>query len=377
MRKVSYPYLGNATVTFKKLMNALGNEVVLPRRPTEETLSLGTKYAPEFACLPFKIVLGTYIEALEAGADTLVSTGGVGPCRAGLYTTLHEKILKSLGYEFEMITLEPPGRHLKELIASIKKLVNRKLSFSDYCRIGRFVWKEIQLLDKVEKLSHKIRPLEVKKGETTKTFRKCAELIAQAQTYEDLLEIEREAELLYDKIDKKDFDPLKIGIVGEIYVVIEPAANLEIEEMLGDLGVYVERSMFLASYTFYNAIMDLFRMPGERDVKKIASPYFKEMCGGHGRESVGNAILYAKRGFDGVIQLSPFTCIPEIVAKSILPKVCAEHDIGFLSITLDEQTGKEGLRTRIEAFVDLLAAKKKYKAMHKKGDVTYGTLLGH
>jgi len=27
--------------------------------------------------------------------------------------------------------------------------------------------------------------------------------------------------------------------------------------------------------------------------------------------------------------------------------------------------------------VDLLAAKKKYKAMHKKGDVTYGTLLGH
>ncbi|KXG77695.1 hypothetical protein AN618_08930 [Fervidicola ferrireducens] len=377
MRKVSFPYVGNATITFKKLMNAFGNEVVLPRRPTEETLSLGTKYAPEFACLPFKIVLGTYIEALEAGADTLVSTGGVGPCRAGLYTTLHEKILKSLGYEFEMITLEPPGRHLKELIASIKKLVNRRLTFADYYRIIRFVWKELQLLDKAEKLSHKIRPLEVKKGETTKTYRKCAELIAQAKDYKDLLEIEREIELLYEKIEKKDYDPLKIGIVGEVYVVIEPAANLEIEEMLGDLGVYAERSMFLASYTFYNAVMDLFRMPGERDVKKLASPYFKEMCGGHGRESVGNAILFAKRGFDGVIQLSPFTCIPEIVAKSILPKVCAEYDIGFLPVTLDEQTGKEGLRTRIEAFVDLLAAKRKHKAMNKKGDVVYGTLLGH
>jgi predicted nucleotide-binding protein (sugar kinase/HSP70/actin superfamily) len=85
------------------------------------------------------------------------------------------------------------------------------------------------------------------------------------------------------------------------------------------------------------------------------------MCGGHGRESVGNAILFAKRGFDGIIQLSPFTCIPEIVAKSILPKVCREHGMSFLSITLDEQTGKEGIRTRLEAFVDLLSARKKKK----------------
>jgi len=66
-----------------------------------------------------------------------------------------------------------------------------------------------------------------------------------------------------------------------------------------------------------------------------------------------------KRGFDGIIQLSPFTCIPEIVAKSILPKVCKEHGIGFLTISLDEQTGKEGLRTRLEAFTDLLIAKRK------------------
>jgi len=99
-------------------------------------------------------------------------------------------------------------------------------------------------------------------------------------------------------------------------------------------------------------------MAGERNVKKTATPYFKEMCGGHGRESVGNAILFAKSGFDGVIQLSPFTCIPEIVAKSILPKVCREHGIGFLTISLDEQTGKEGIRTRLEAFVDLLMAKR-------------------
>ena len=129
--------------------------------------------------------------------------------------------------------------------------------------------------------------------------------------------------------------------------------------MLGELGFHVERSMFLSEYTISNAVMDLFHMAGERDAKKMAAPYFKEMCGGHGRESVGNSVIFAKRGFDGIIQLSPFTCIPEIVAKSILPKVCKEHGLGFLTISLDEQTGKEGLRTRLEAFVDLLMAKRK------------------
>jgi len=359
MRKIGFPYMGTSYIPFERLLTALGNEVVLPPRPTAETISYGTKYAPEFACYPFKIVLGTYVQLLERGANTLVSTGGVGPCRAGLYTTLQEKILKSLGYEFEMITLEPPSKYLKYLLANIKKLINKKLSIKDYVDIGRFVWKELVILDKAEKLSHKVRPLEVNKGDTTLAYRKCVDMVAKAETYKDLLEIEREIERCFDKIEKKDFEPLKIGIVGEIYVLLEPSSNLEIEEMLGDLGVYVERSMFMANYTLTNAVMDLFHMAGERDVKKIASPYFKEMCGGHGRESVGNAIIFARRGFDGLIQLSPFTCIPEIVAKSILPTVCRENGMGFLTISLDEQTGKEGIRTRIEAFVDLLADKKK------------------
>ncbi|MDI3481688.1 MAG: hypothetical protein PWQ97_1343 [Tepidanaerobacteraceae bacterium] len=359
MRKVSFPYMGTSYIPIKRLLTALGNEVILPPKPNTETITLGCKFAPEFACYPFKIVLGTYVQVLEAGADTLVSTGGVGPCRAGLYTTLQEKILKSLGYKFEMITLEPPGRHFADLMCSIKKLINTRLSFRDYINIGRFVWKELTLLDKAERLSHKIRPLEAKKGETTEVYRKCVAMVAKAESYKELAEIEREMERLYDSIEKKDFDPVKIGIVGEIYVLMEPSANMEIEETLGNLGVYVERSMFLSGYTVSNAVMDLFHIAGERDIKKLAYPYFKEMCGGHGRESVGNAVHFARRGFDGLIQLSPFTCIPEIVAKSILPKVCEERGMAFLSLTLDEQTGREGVRTRLEAFVDMLFAKRK------------------
>lgn len=361
MRKVSFPYMGTSYIPFEKVIRALGNDVVLPPKPTEKTISYGTNYAPEFACYPFKIVLGTFVEALEAGADTIVSSGGVGPCRAGLYTSLQEKILKELGYEFEMITLEPPGPSLKDLIANIKKLVNVKLSFRDYVSLGRFVWKELVLLDRAEQLSHQNRPLEVQRGASTQAYKESIEMIAEAKNLKDLSEVEREIKAIFGNIEKKDYDPIKIGIVGEIYVLLEPSSNLEIEETLGELGAYVERSMFLSDYTVSNMLLDLFHIKGDRDAKKSAAPYFKQMCGGHGRESVGNAVIYANRGFDGVIQLSPFTCIPEIVAKSILPTVCSDHEISFLTISLDEQTGKEGLRTRLEAFVDLLTAKRKRK----------------
>ena len=67
MRKVSFPYMGTSYIPFERLLKDFGNKVIVPPRPTEETISYGTKYAPEFACYPFKIVLGTYIQVLEAG----------------------------------------------------------------------------------------------------------------------------------------------------------------------------------------------------------------------------------------------------------------------------------------------------------------------
>jgi predicted nucleotide-binding protein (sugar kinase/HSP70/actin superfamily) len=59
-----------------------------------------------------------------------------------------------------------------------------------------------------------------------------------------------------------------------------------------------------------------------------------------------------------MIQLAPFTCIPEIVARTILPTVSRDYDIPVLTFFLDEQTGKAGMLTRLEAFTDLMRRKK-------------------
>lgn len=79
---------------YEKLFTLLGHEVITPPRPSQKTVDYGVKYSPEFACFPLKVILGTYLEALEMGADTIVTSGGNGPCRAGYYGEAKRKYLK-------------------------------------------------------------------------------------------------------------------------------------------------------------------------------------------------------------------------------------------------------------------------------------------
>ena len=68
----------------------------------------------------------------------------------------------------------------------------------------------------------------------------------------------------------------------------------------------------------------------------------------------------------------PFSCMPEIVSQNILTKVSREEDIPVMTLVLDEQTGKAGYQTRIEAFIDLVKRKKmrqKINNMNKKEEI--------
>ena len=48
----------------------------------------------------------------------------------------------------------------------------------------------------------------------------------------------------------------------------------------------------------------------------------------------------------------------EIMSQNIFPKMREDVDIPILSLIMDEQTGKAGYLTRLEAFVDLMRRKK-------------------
>lgn len=83
--KITFPHLGNTYICVKAMLDDLGLDYVIPPLNNKLALELGTKYAPELACLPLKINIGNYIQAYREGADTILMAGGCGPCRFGYY----------------------------------------------------------------------------------------------------------------------------------------------------------------------------------------------------------------------------------------------------------------------------------------------------
>lgn len=70
---ISFPHLGNYYIVFNYFLSrALKCKVIIPPKSTRKTIELGSKYSPDFVCVPFKYNLGNYIEALDMGANVLV-----------------------------------------------------------------------------------------------------------------------------------------------------------------------------------------------------------------------------------------------------------------------------------------------------------------
>ncbi len=369
MKKVTFPHMGTSVVVFADLIRDLGNETVVPIRPNKRILDLGVRYGPEFACLPFKILLGSYLEAVERGADTVVTSGGSGPCRAGHYGEVAQKIMASAGKDLEFIVFDSIYQKPLEFIRKVNRLNSSKLSYWTIVQLVRFYWRKLQALDQLERASHRVRPRELKRGEATQVFNESVKWVQESKTMGQIAEAEASGLKAFNAIaQNSEVDVVKVGIVGEIYVVLEPAANLEIEETLGNMGVEVNRSIYLTGWTRENT-------PGGKKsdgFEDAAKPYLPEPIGGHAQESIGHTVMFARDGYDGVIQLAPFTCIPEIVVKTIMPRVTREHGIPVLTFFLDEQTGKAGMQTRLEAFIDMLRRKKETRE-----EMQYARVSGH
>ena len=60
------------------------------------------------------------------------------------------------------------------------------------------------------------------------------------------------------------------------------------------------------------------------------------------------------------------TCMPEIMSQNIFPKMREDCDVPILPLIMDEQTGKAGYITRLEAFVDLMRRRKRKLAVENK-----------
>ena len=354
--RVGFPHAGNIYIPVKTIFQELGVDVVIPPQNSQRSLDLGVKYSPEGLCIPFKLTLGNLIEACELGADTLLQAQGAGICRLGYYAKTQEQILSDLGYEFEMVKFGVSENKLFGFLDILKRLSNNA-PWSKIVPAFRFGLTKLSTLDEIERAVLKARPIEAEKGATNRIYREAVNAVDAASDMRGLKRIKRDyIERLAQMPRKPNFTPIKVGIVGEFYVILEPFSTMDLDVELGKLGVEVRRSIFFSRWTKFSLFLNPFGVDEKKRVHEAAMPYLKRDVGGDGWESVGEKVLHAKE-YDGIIHVAPFTCMPEVIAQNIMPST--KEYIPVLTLLCDEQMGKAGMLTRIEAFVDLLERKRR------------------
>ncbi|MCX7785693.1 MAG: acyl-CoA dehydratase activase-related protein [candidate division WOR-3 bacterium] len=360
--KSAFAYMGNIYIPLRTFFKELGIELIVPPPPNNKTLKLGIQYAPETMCIPFKLTLGNIIVAMKMGADTILHTTGFWSCRFGYFGKLYAYIVKDLGYKFNHIDVSL--MRLKEHYQLVKKL-NKN---SDHRTMLSFIkafskaWYKSSIMEFMEKTAREIRPFEINKGEVSKILAKYLTALDNIDSIKDMNGLKKQFVKEIETVPKDLSRPiLKIKIVGESFCVIEPFVNFNLIQTLGEQGIFVDPFLTAHKWLGFHTIRN-----GRREwksIEKLASSYWKYNVGGEDKKSVGYTLLAPKQGFDGVIFLHPFGCMSSNAVQPVLHKISQQHNIPLLDIGLDEHTAETGFYNRIDAFISILANRRK---IHRK-----------
>jgi len=355
---ISFPQMGSYAAVFAQLLrHVFPDAEILPPLPiTQKTVMLGSKYSPDFVCAPFKYNLGNYIEALEQGATILFQTG-MG-CRYGYYGKLQEQILKDLGYNFRFLCLSRDRLQPKTALRLLREagctLPVRKILEALAAAV-----RSIYVLDRYEHWMRENIGFEVNPG-ACERIHEC--LLQDLTAADSLRDVGKAATRCKDcaaavRLDRPEC-PLRVGVVGELYTLMEPFSNFGLERQLAKEGAVVSRDMSIWFLLFSRA---------DRRSLRQGCGYLQYTVGANGVDSISQSLRYARDGYDGVVHLKSFGCIPELNATPALWNLCRKEDIPVLHLSFDTHLSELGVQTRLEAFLDMLRMKK--EAGHERKSI--------
>ncbi len=352
MYKIGFPHVGNYCVPAKFLFSKiLDCEIIDAPHITSKTIDLGVKYSPDFVCTPFKYTLGTLLEVIECGANVVVQMGG--GCRYGYYHELQRKIISDLGYEVKYINLVTAGS------ADVGKIVKELKSLdSKFSRVKGLYYlvitkKMVEYMDIVDDYIRHNVGFEVKNGLMEKYNKMMLDEFLSVKSFISLKKVFKKYFNLIKGVElNKPNDVVRIGVIGELYTVMEPFSNYYLEKTLAGFGMSVTR--------FTNVTYLLFRKGKyvRRNIKKYFK-YVKYRMGADATDNIMRTVDMCRKGYDGIIHIKSSFCTPEIGSMGIINKICHEYDVPVMFFSFDANTSKVGLQTRLEAFNDMIEMRRK------------------
>ena len=337
------------------------------------TRELGARYTSGDECYPAKVTVGDFMKVLERPGNDPARTvffmpTAEGPCRFGQYAPYLRHVLDQNGYR-DVAILSPTSANAYDGLGDLA---------------GKFVrtqWRALLSADLLQKLLLMYRPHEQQAGEIDGIYETClADLCATientptapapqlAAIRESLLRCRdrfREA-----RIRRDPAMPL-IGVVGEIFCRLNTFSNEDLVRRIEEYGAetwisdivewvwYTNSEQFRKlhltgrmmtrealgawvrkriqkhdEHVLIEPFSDDFAGSEEPDIYEIleyARPYLpREGALGEMVLNVGKIVYLAKKGADGIVDISPFTCMNGIVCEAIYPRL--SRDLGGIPI---------------------------------------------
>lgn len=334
-----------------------------------ETLEFGGRHTSGEECYPLKVTVGDFLKILEKpGTDpnqvAFFMATGQGPCRFGQYAPYMRSLLARLGYSGVMIVAP-----------------SCETGYTDFGEASslyvRGAWRALVASDILSKLLLKTRPYETLRGSVDQVYEQSLDQLCRTLevSYESnseqmgalqncMLEVRSHFRAVETKFDPER--PL-VGVVGEIYCRLNTFSNNDLVRRLEEFGAevwlndisewiwYVNDDQFRAlrlygkrfSLDAFGAhVRNHFQRKDEHDLASLfredfrgyeepedisevlafAEPYLPPLgANGEMVVNVGKSVYFARKGVDGVIDISPFTCMNGIVCEAIYPRVSRDN----------------------------------------------------
>lgn len=381
------------------VFRSIGIDATVAPDSNSETLELGGLHSSGEECLPHKVTLGDFLRVCRRpGFDpkrtAFFMATAHGPCRFGQYVPYLRKTLDELGYA-DVTIFSPSSEDGYEAFGEHS---------SDMMKVS---WMGLVVGDLAQKFLFKTRPYEKTPGDADAAFVETIESFERILETPDRTAKQRLGALVDGVVRMRDRfrriparyekgRPL-IGLVGEIFCRLNTFSNDDAARRIEKLGgeCWISDIAEWVWYTNWGQADTLVRQKGRlnldflklkikthlqhkyehtlvapvaedlhgyeephdvREVLEHSRPYLPpEGCLGEMVLSVGKAIYLHGKGADGVIDISPFTCMNGIICEAVYPSVSAAHDdIPIRTLYFDGVNSS--IDRDLEIFLDLARA---------------------
>lgn len=326
-----------------------------------EVLKKGLQYVHNDICYPCLLITGQMLTAMESGKYdpdkvAMMITQSGGGCRDSNYINLMRKAFAKAGYP------QVPFLSANTWFMEYNSGVLMRIS-TLFMAVAGMVYGDFLMI-----LGNQVRPYEVKKGETDALIDKWIEFLIKEFEHgrgyskkamrKNLHAMGEE----FIKIEKTDEKKVKVAIVGELFLKYSVPGNNHLEEFLAEQNceVYMPSMLGFGVYKTNGALEELKKFggkPWKRIIMEIVMKWYfgiedllisaieefpqftapervtdlvhraegiidRANSMGEGWYVAAEVLEFAEHGYENVVCVQPFGCLPcHVAVKGVLNKV--------------------------------------------------------